>query len=285
MNIQLTQPFFSFGNFANRALKFVNSQYDGVLPEGPDLGGPLSPNDETDAEFVTDVNNLIKEYIAAMEAVKLRLGLQTVMHLSARGNLYLQSSGLGKALMTENPARCAQVVNRAVNLIYVLSALIHPFIPETSNALLAQLNAPARAVPEVFSIDLLPGHQVGAPEHLFKRIDEKMADIWRDKFGGASPSAEPDADATHVAPAMSKRKAAAAKKAAAKATAAESDAAPKSAEVLAFEQRVAEQGSLVRELKAKTPKTKEVDDEIAAAVDELKKLKAQLVDMTSNLEN
>ncbi|EMD31310.1 hypothetical protein CERSUDRAFT_119865 [Gelatoporia subvermispora B] len=270
----------NFGNFVNRALKFVTSQYDSVIPDGGDAPGPLSPNDDVDADFINEVNALLKDYIDAMEAVKLRLGLQTVMLLSARGNLYLQASGLNKALMTENPKRCAQVVARALNLIYVLSALVHPFMPSTSAAILEQLNAPERAVPTVLANDLLAGHHIGTPEHLFKRIDEKMADVWREKFGGAPATAtpEPSADATHVAPGMSKRKAAAAKKAADKAAAAAQDDKPKSAEVLAWEQKVAEQGQKVRELKGK-PKTEETDKEIADAVEELKNLKAELVEL------
>ena len=112
-----------------------------------------------------------------------------------------------------------------------------------------------------------------------------MADVWRDKFGGnklkePSPLTEA-ADATHVAPGMSKRKAAAAKKAADKAAAAEAaaNAAPKSAEVLAWEQKVAEQGQVVRELKGR-PKSEENDKEIAAAVEELKRLKADLAELS-----
>jgi methionyl-tRNA synthetase len=270
---------FSFGNFVNRAIKFVKSQYNGVIPDSPDAPGPLSPNDEHDADFIADVNGHIKDYIAAMERVRLRAGLQIVMLLSSRGNLYLQSSGLNKALMEANPTRCAQVIGRALNLIYVLSTLVAPFMPETADAVLAQLNAPPRTVPEALALDLLPGHTLGEPEHLFKRIDEKMADVWRDKFEGAKPAPGPDADATHVAPGMSKRKAAAAKKAAAKA--APADAGPKSVEVLAWEQRVAEQGQVVRELKGKTPKTPELDAEIVAALDELKKLKAELADIVT----
>ena len=264
----------------NRALKFVASQYDSVIPDGGDAPGPLSPNDDADSDFISEVNALIKDYIDAMEAVKLRLGLQTVMLLSARGNLYLQASGLNKALMAESPKRCAQVVSRAINLIYVLSALVHPFMPSTSAAILEQLNAPERAVPAVLANDILPGHRIGKPEHLFKRIDEKMADIWRAKFGGAPAAAspEPSADATHVAPGMSKRKAAAAKKAADKAAAAALDDKPKSAEVLAWEQKVAEQGQKVRELKSQ-PKTEETDKEIADAVEELKKLKTELAEL------
>ena len=227
---------------------------------------------------------MVKEYIDNMDAVKLRAGLHTVMAISARGNLYLQSSRLNKQLMTENPQRCAKVVSRALNLIYLLSALVHPFMPSTEAAILAQLNAPARAVSPVLAHDLLTGHTIGTPEHLFKRIDEKMADIWRDKFGGSKPKdATPlseAADATHVAPGMSKRKAAAMKKAANKAAAANtnSNAGPKSAEVLVWEQKIAEQGFVVRELKER-PKTEEGDKEIAQAVEELKRLKVELVEL------
>ena len=155
----------------------------------------------------------------------------------------------------------------------------------TAAVMLAQLNAPPRAVPAAFAHDLLAGHAIGTPEHLFKRIDEKMADVWRDKFGGLKPKEDaPAADATHVAPGMSKRKAAAAKKAADKAAAAEAaaNAAPKSAEVLAWEQKVAEQGQVVRDLKAKTPKTPELEREIAKEVEELKKLKAELAEFAKN---
>ncbi|KAH9037913.1 methionyl-tRNA synthetase [Lactarius pseudohatsudake] len=251
----------NFGNFVNRALKFISSQYEGVIPEG-DTPGPLSPNDETDAAFVTDVNGLLKDYTEAMDAVKLRLGLQTVMLLSQRGNLYLQSSGLNKALMTENPIRCAQVVTRAANLIYVLSALIYPFMPATSASILSQLNAPARAVPDTFSIDLLPEHHIGTPGHLFKKIEEKMANIWRAQFAGNDPAAAvPTVDGPSAAPATSKRKG-------------EMDGI-KSAEALALDAKVAEQGNIVRELKARAPRTKELDEETAIAIAELKKLKAE----------
>ncbi|KZV68306.1 methionyl-tRNA synthetase [Peniophora sp. CONT] len=260
----------NFGNFVNRALKFITAQYDGVLPDSPDAPGPISPNDGLDAGFVSDVNGLLREYADNMDAVKLRAGLHLVMALSARGNEYLQASGLNKALMASDPARCAQVLVRAANLIYALSALAEPFMPATATAMLAQLNAPARAVPLELSIDLLPGHKLGTPEHLFKKIDEKMADVWREKFAGNKPKEEPapSADATHVVPGMSKRKAA-------KSAKEPSRTGPKSAEVLAWEAKVAEQGDVVRAAKAK-PKGPETDAEVAKEVEKLKKLKAEL---------
>ncbi|KAH9945396.1 methionyl-tRNA synthetase [Epithele typhae] len=266
----------NFGNFVNRAIKFVVAQYEGVIPDSGDAPGPYSPNDEVDGQFITEVNALLKEYTDAMDAVKLRLGLQTVMAISARGNLYLQSSGLNKQLMTDSPQRCAQVVARALNLIYVLTVLVHPFMPSTEASMLAQLNAPPRGVPLALANDLLPGHALGAPEHLFKKIEDKMAELWRDKFGGLKPKA----DEAPAAPAPSKRKAAAEKKAADKAkaeAAAAANAGLKSAAVLAAEEKVAAQGVVVRELKGK-PKTEEGDKEVAKAVDELKRLKVELAE-------
>ena len=211
-----------------------------------------------------------------MDAVKLRLGLQTIMLLSQRGNVYLQSSGLNKALMTENPTRCAQVVTRAANLIYVLSALVYPFMPATSASILSQLNAPARTVPDTFSIDLLPGHHIGTPEHLFKKIEEKMADVWRAQFAGNDTAASiPVANETPAASTTPKRKAAATKKGAQNVAEAGELDGPKSAEALALDAKVAEQGNIVRELKARTPRSKELDEETAIAIAELKKLKAE----------
>jgi methionyl-tRNA synthetase len=277
----------SFGNFVNRALQFVSKNYDRIIPDGGDTDGPLSPNDQLDADFVSDINSLLQQYIAAMEAVKLRLGLHLVMQISSRGNLYLQASGLNTALKQSDPTRCAQVVTRAINLIYLLSVLVEPFMPATSAAILAQLNAPSRSVPTEFSIDILPGHHIGTPAHLFKPIDEKMAEVWRAKFAGsqkqpAVQAGSVSADATHVAPgqaqatAVSKRKAAAAAKKAAAEAVASAGEGPKSPEVLELEAKIAAQGDKVRTLKSQ-PKGPEVDEQITKEVEELKKLKAELV--------
>ncbi|KAF7315234.1 WHEP-TRS domain-containing protein [Mycena indigotica] len=255
----------NFGNFVNRALKFVSSQYGGVLPDGGDTPGPL-PTDDVDAKFVAEINDLLKTYTDAMDAVKIRLGLQTVMAISGAGNTYLQSSGLNKALMAENPTRCAQVLSRAINLIYVLSVVIYPFMPATSQAILEQLNAPPRAVPDALATDILAGHTLGQPAHLFKKIEESQAEVFRLKFGGAD--AKEEAAAPAAAPAS--------KRAAKKAVAANVDNGPKSPEYLALEAKIKEQGDQVRSLKGQTPKTNELEAQILAAVDVLKAMKLEL---------
>ncbi|KAF5391571.1 hypothetical protein D9757_002381 [Collybiopsis confluens] len=264
----------SFGNFVNRVLKFISSQYQSIIPDSGDEPGPLSPNDEHDSAFVSDVNRLLQEYIDAMDAVKLRQGLQTVMAISQQGNGYLQSSGLNKALMVSDPKRCAQVVSRAINLIYVLSALTYPYMPAISAGMLNQLNAPARAVPDVLGTDILAGHTIGTPEHLFKKIDEGMADKFKAQFGGnevkvTSPEAPPATTTTAKPKAKGKKD-----------VAAPVYTGEMTPEMKSKEEEITKQGDVIRTLKAQT-KTAETEAQVKQEVETLKKLKAEL----SQLQN
>ncbi|KAG9045069.1 hypothetical protein FS842_001272, partial [Serendipita sp. 407] len=194
----------NFGNFVNRILKFAVAKYQSTLPPTTDSPGPLplSTEDE-DYAFLADVNKLLAQYNTQMDAVRLRDGLQTIMQLSARGNLYLQSAGLNNALLAEKPERCAIVVSRAINLVWLLSAMVSPFMPSVETNICEQLNAPKRSVPDAittgeegtanagagFGIDLLEGHVIGKPDYLFVQIPESKAEEWRQEFGSTATAA------------------------------------------------------------------------------------------------
>lgn len=262
----------NLGNFVNRVMTFMK-KYDGRVPAAAGLrlgtDGPLPASSdgsalgELAAKFVADVNAILAKYIAFMDVGKLRAGLNAMMELSGRGNLLLSDAGLDNALFNDRRAQCDAVILLATNLIWVLSALVHPFMPLTCDQMLEQLNAPPRTVPDAFALDLLPGHVVGKAAHLFKQIDEKQAAVWRAQFGGDSSAAEEK-------PAMSKKAAAKARKAAEKAKAA---AMPSTPEVQALQAQVQSQGELVRSLKASSDAPA---SEVDGAVAKLLALKTQL---------
>ncbi|OWT39822.1 methionine-tRNA ligase [Cryptococcus neoformans Bt1] len=188
----------NLGNFVNRVVKFINAKLDSKVPGPEGAGGEVAPlADSLDVDFVTDVNTRLKEYREQMDDTKLRGGLATAMALSARGNQYLQENSLDNALLASNPERCAEVLLNAVNLIYVLSVVFHPFMPNTSEGILRQLNAPPRSLPTEFSIDILPGHVLGKAEYLFKKIDNvngEQEKKWQRQYGGDAVVAD------HVVP-------------------------------------------------------------------------------------
>jgi methionyl-tRNA synthetase len=185
------------------------------------------------------------------------------MQISARGNQYLQDN----AFLASNPDRCGEVVLLAVNLVYALAPLIHPFMPETSASICKQLNAPMRSAPEAFSIDLLPGHTIGKAAYLFSKIDEKKEDEWRKRYGGETTGAAVDAVVAPPA-AISTKEAAKRAKAAAAALA----ALPRTPAVLELEGKIKEQADRVVGLK----KDNVGGVELAEAVRELKERKAAM---------
>lgn len=267
----------NLGNLVNRVLKFLTAKYDGRLPAIPEGFGlragpePVEVDKTSTSPFnrvVRDVNDLLSVYATSMDAVRLRLGLHTAMQISARGNLFLSEAGIDNTLFDERRAECDAMMLIVVNLIYILSTVIHPFMPQTSDSICEQLNAPPRLLPvenrgivdadkqqeaaatqgplkASFALDLLPGHKIGKPAHLFKQIEIKKEEEWRKMFGG-----EQDAKAAAEAdkkPVMSKNAAAKAAKAAKKA--AEPKIKNPTPEYKELEAKVKEQGEVVRKLK------------------------------------
>ena len=169
----------NLGNFVNRVIKFVIAKYDGGVIPDADLSG------EAEVALTKDVNQLLEQYIEAMDAVKIRQGLSIAMAISARGNLYLQESNVSNTLFTENRAKCDAVVHIAINLIYLLSSLLYPFMPATSESITRQLNAPLKNIPNQFTSDILGGHKLNGAAYLFSKIDEKMEATWKAKYGSS----------------------------------------------------------------------------------------------------
>ncbi|KIO34281.1 hypothetical protein M407DRAFT_3434 [Tulasnella calospora MUT 4182] len=275
----------SFGNFVNRVVRFIHAKFNGELPDGGDVSGPYAadtdPQDPNypDPTFISEVNQLLSEYVSAMESVRLRLALQHVMAISARGNVYLQRCNLGNALLAEQPKICAQTLARALNLIYALSALIHPFMPATSREILEQINAPPRTVPLVLSHDILAGHTLGRPGYLFTKIDDAKADEWRLKFGGnQAPAAASTAKETGKKKGGKKEKSAAAAPPAPK-----FPEELKTDEIRELEVQIKTQGDTVRQLKEKQKSAQEGEkpsiDDVEIAVAELLRLKSHLAEL------
>lgn len=168
----------NLGNFVNRLVKFAIAKYNGVVPS-------YDANKIANyASFEKDVNDLLTSYIENMEAVNLRRGLEIAMAISSRGNQFLQDNKLDNSLFNNTPDVSDAVVGVGLNLIYLVSAVISPFMPATRDQICEMLNAPALSITDKFEFVLEPGHNLGKAQYLFKRIDEKMIDEWKAAYGG-----------------------------------------------------------------------------------------------------
>jgi methionyl-tRNA synthetase len=209
-----------------------------------------------------EVNGLLKEYIENLEAVKIRQGLRIFMEISARGNAYLQENKLDNALFANHRDRCDTVINTAVNLVYLLSALIYPYIPTTTDNIIKQLKCSNRRITEVWDgVDILPGHVIGNATYLFKPIDETRVDELRAKYSGNSNSQQ-TAVPVPAKKGNSKKKPV--------------EIVPTTPEQIALAQRIQAQGEIVRKLKA----DKADAGEVKAQLEQLIVLKKNLADIS-----
>ncbi|KAH7356624.1 tRNA synthetases class I (M)-domain-containing protein [Rhexocercosporidium sp. MPI-PUGE-AT-0058] len=211
------------GNFVNRLVKFVNAKLGGVIPE-------FSATYEDDSfdfpGFIGEVNGLLAEYVADMEAVHLRSGLKKFMEISAKGNLIL-AGRLDNANLANSPERTHAIIGLALNLAYLLASLSSPFMPATATSITEQLNAPLLSIPDKWSPGALPGgHKLGKAAYLFTRIPEEKEAEWRGKYGGtqASRQAEEEAKAKKAADKARDKERKKAKKEAAKAAGSSTEA-------------------------------------------------------------
>ncbi|KAJ0245519.1 Methionine--tRNA ligase [Hirschfeldia incana] len=207
----------NLGNFVNRVLSFIAkpepSGYGSVIPDAP--GAESHPLTQSLAE---KVGNFVKEYVEAMEKVKLKQGLKTAMTISNEGNAYLQESQFWKLFKEDKPS-CAIVIRTAAGLVHLLAQLLEPFMPSFSREVFKQLNLPLH-----FSLSdegiasrlweiLPPGHKIGTPQPLFKELDKEEVDQYKIKFAGSQADRrDRDVEAANMAEQLKKTKLSDAKK-------------------------------------------------------------------------
>ncbi len=77
-------------------------------------------------------------------------------------------------------------ISLTLNLVYLLSLVLQPFMPTTSNEIRQQLNAQHLnyALENHFRCYLPSGHQIGHAHPLIEKIEQSLIDEYRSRFSG-----------------------------------------------------------------------------------------------------
>ncbi|MFC1741007.1 methionine--tRNA ligase [Nanoarchaeota archaeon] len=172
----------NLGNFINRTLTFTQKYFDSKVP-----GAHL---EEKDDKFISDVNDKLKMIIDLMECVNEREALHEIMQLSRLGNQYFQDNEpwtlVKEEAGEEGKKRCGTVINLCCNLVRTLANIVEPFLPFTSTEILKQMDMESKDgnIEYKMSLDIEPGHAIGNPSPLFRKLEDKEIKEFRKKFGG-----------------------------------------------------------------------------------------------------
>jgi len=169
----------TFGNFIHRTLTFINSQFDGEIPQPETL-------DEGAQQILKDVKGRVETVAKDLENCRLQNALNTVIAISRVGNQYLNEKEPWN-LIKKNKSQGANVLYVTTQIVKALAVVSSPFIPFAANELWKTLNLPGsvheQRWDEAFN-ELPAGHKISKAKPLFRKIEdgeqklnEKLASI------------------------------------------------------------------------------------------------------------
>jgi methionyl-tRNA synthetase len=162
------------GNLVNRTISMTNKYFGGevVAPTAPE---PI------DQELINLALETPLKVEKKMDELKVSESISEIFTLLRRSNKYIDETQpwiLGRD--ESKKERLGTVLYNLLESIRIAAVLLEPFLPETGEKILNQLNTDKRDWESLLSFNgMVPGQKVGKPEILFARIDsaKKMEEI------------------------------------------------------------------------------------------------------------
>ncbi|MDD6071334.1 MAG: methionine--tRNA ligase [Clostridiales bacterium] len=175
----------TLGNLVNRTISMSNKYFAGEVNN-------KNVNEDVDKELIDYALDTRIRVSKAMDKLRVSDAITEIFNLFKRCNKYIDET-MPWALAKEEDKqdRLATVLYNLVESIIIGATLLEPYMPETSEKILLQLNAPKRKVNDIVKFG---GYKSGSfvtdkPKILFARLDleEVLA-----KVAEMQPEAEPE---------------------------------------------------------------------------------------------
>ena len=166
----------NLSNLVNRTLTFVKRFYDGDLGQGV-----------LDEQTMAQIREKEAEITAMLERADERDALRTIFELSNIGNRMFQNSEPWK-LRNTDPERAKTILRTLVGLIRDLGIMIQPYMPETSESILAFLTQDNASWADLG--DYSKAMKVGEVKLLFTKLEDAKIDELRTRYSGSQAERE-----------------------------------------------------------------------------------------------
>ena len=162
------------GNLIHRSLTYCLKNFEGKCPDVE-----YSNEHKT---FIEDVKKQTIESEEAFEKVKMRDALRSILAISRSGNKFFQDQEPWVKIKTDKN-EVAGTVAVLVHLVKDLAILLEPFMPQTSSRIFSFLNIPILTWKDLSNYEMLAGNELSEPEILFSKLDPKLCEDFKRKFG------------------------------------------------------------------------------------------------------
>ncbi len=157
------------GNLLNRTVSMSNKYFGGVVTS-------TGVVDDVDADLKAVVTGTKEKVYAKMDKLRVSDSIGEIFTLFKRCNKYVDETEPWVLAKDEaKKDRLSEVLYNIVEGIAIGASLLEPFMPETSERILKQLNAEKRSFDSLSEFGLYPSGNkvVEKPEILFARLDPK----------------------------------------------------------------------------------------------------------------
>lgn len=162
------------GNLVNRTVTMTNKYFGGEIL-------PPAEHEPIDDELINLALEIPARVEKKMDELRVSDAIDEIFTLLRRSNKYIDETQpwvLGKD--ESKKARLGTVLYNLLESIRIAAVLLEPFLPETAQEILKQLNTEKKDWESLQDFSgMVPGEKVGTPEILFARIDavKKMEEI------------------------------------------------------------------------------------------------------------
>lgn len=160
----------TLGNLVNRTIAMTNKYFGGVI-QAP------SEAEDVDGELKDTAINTVKKVDELLSTYRVSDALEAIFSLAKRSNKYIDETMPWALAKDESKKeRLGTVLYNLLESIRFISVLISPFMPETAEKIMQQMNCSVNSYDSLSSFGALEaGTSVGEANPLFGRIDaEKM---------------------------------------------------------------------------------------------------------------
>jgi methionyl-tRNA synthetase len=174
------------GNLVNRTISMTNKYFGGEV-QAPRASEPI------DDELINLALQTPLKVEKKMDELKVSDSIDEIFTLLRRSNKYIDETQPWILGRDENKKeRLGTVLYNLLESIRIAAVLLEPFLPETAEKILKQLNTDKKDWESLLQFNgMVPGQKVGTPEILFARIDaaKKIEEI--NKFNETKYTKEP----------------------------------------------------------------------------------------------
>ena len=149
------------GNLVNRTLTMAIKYFDGVVTN-------KNVKESLDNEFVTKINDLDKKVEKSMDELQVANAISEIFEVLRSSNKYIDDTTPWVLAKDDTKKdRLETVIYNLLESIRICGSLLYPYLPDTSNSILEQLNTTDKDL--VYKENNT--YKVNKPSILFERLD------------------------------------------------------------------------------------------------------------------